>query len=183
MKEIWKDVKEYEGYYQVSNLGRIRSVFRYKKVLKMFHNKDNGYVYAILYKNKREKCCRVHRLVAQAFIENSLNKPFVNHKDGNKENNCVDNLEWCTVKENTQHAIKNGLLKIPKGEENHMYRKYGDKHWNSKKVINIDTGKIYNSFGEIARELNITNASNIVANCKGKKKSAYGYHWQYLDNY
>lgn len=180
MKEIWKDIKNYEGLYQVSNLGNVKSLHRYEKLLKPYINEHNGYVYVILYKNKKNKCCRVHRLVAQTFISNYENKPYVNHIDGNKQNNCVSNLEWCTAKENTQHAFKNGLIKIPKGKDNHMYKKYGDKHWNSKKVINIDTGKIYNSFGEIARELNIINASNIVANCKGKKLSAYGYHWKYL---
>lgn len=178
-KEMWKDIPEYEGLYQVSNYGRVKSLTRYKKILKPYIN--YGYANIILSKNKKTKYYKIHRLVAQAFIPNIENKPFINHKDGNKLNNNVNNLEWCTAKENTKHAFENNLIVIKKGKENHMYGKCGDKHWNSKKVINIETGKIYNSFGEVARELNITNASNIVAVCKGKKQSAYGYHWKYVE--
>lgn len=73
-------------------------------------------------------------------------------------------------------------LEVREKQRQAKLNKYtGDKHWNSKKVINIETGKIYNSFGEIAREFNITNASHIVAVCKGKKNSAYGYHWRYAE--
>ena len=181
MEEIWKDIPGYEGLYQISNKGKIKGLYRYNKILKTHCNKHNGYVYALLCNNKKEKCYRVHRLVAQTFLENKENKPYVNHKDGNKQNNCVENLEWCTAKENTEHAFKNGLISIKKGKENHMYGKYGDKHWNSKKVMNIETGKIYNSFGDIARELNIINASNVIAVCRGKRLKAYGYHWKYVE--
>ena len=118
--EIWKDIKGYEGMYQVSNLGNIKSLERYKrnhsklqkieeKLLKLHINKTNGYVYVVLTKDTIEKNIRVHKLVAQAFIENSNNKPQINHIDGNKQNNRVDNLEWCTQSENELHAYRTGL--------------------------------------------------------------------------
>ena len=118
MKEIWKDIVGYEGLYKVSNLGRVKSLSRNfwngvnwwkskEKILK--NNILSNYCIVYLYKNKKRKTKQVHRLVAQAFISNFNNKPEVNHIDGDKENNIVDNLEWCTHKENIQHAFKTGL--------------------------------------------------------------------------
>ena len=124
MEEVWKDVKGYEGYYQVSNLGNIKSLERiiensgthtgyYKikeRILKPRENKNrNGYYELSLRKDGKEKRFKVHRLVACAFIENPYNKPEVNHIDGNKSNNCVFNLEWATSKENKKHAWNIGL--------------------------------------------------------------------------
>lgn len=103
MKEIWKDIEGYEGLYQVSNMGRVRSVDKYvqnhsklnfkKGKLKKLRPKDNKYLIVDLYKGNKPKTLYVHRLVAFAFIDNPLNKETVNHKDGNVQNNCVDNLE------------------------------------------------------------------------------------------
>ena len=104
MKEIWKDIKGYEDY-QVSNLGRVKSIKK-NKVLKQIYN-PNGYLYVGLYNNSKLKKYLVHRLVAKAFIENPLNKPFINHKDFDRLNNNVKNLEWCTQKENVHHSINN----------------------------------------------------------------------------
>lgn len=120
MKEIWKNIPNYEGYYQASNLGRIKSLRRYKqnhsklqiveeKIINQYINKHNGYVYSMLYKDGTEKNCRVHKLIAQTFIPNPENKKTINHIDGNKANNRVDNLEWATNRENIIHAIENGL--------------------------------------------------------------------------
>lgn len=106
MKEIWKDIPNYEGLYQVSNFGNVRN--KYKKI-SQFNNK--GYLCVSLYKNNKKSNLRVHRLVAQAFIENKNNKKEVNHIDGNKHNNCVCNLEWVTSKENKEHAVEIGLNK------------------------------------------------------------------------
>lgn len=120
MQEIWKDIPNYEGLYQASNLGRIKGLRRYKqnhsklqlveeKIIKQYVNKHNGYAYTVLCKNGKEKNCRVHKLIATAFIPNTENKTTINHIDGNKTNNRVDNLEWATNQENIIHAIENGL--------------------------------------------------------------------------
>lgn len=122
--EIWKDIKGYEGVYQVSNYGRVKSLQRYRvsksgtnqnvneKILKQSCGKTHKYLNVTLAKNKKNKTFQIHRLVALYFIPNPLNKSQVNHIDGNKQNNCVDNLEWCTCKENIHHAWKNGLNHI-----------------------------------------------------------------------
>lgn len=116
--EIWKDVVWYEWYYQVSNMWNVKSLDRFinsshnsKQYIKWIHIKkiiNNSWYYAIsLANNTKPKKFSIHRLVAQAFLLNVDNKPAVNHIDWNKLNNNVENLEWCTVKENTQHARKN----------------------------------------------------------------------------
>jgi hypothetical protein len=115
--EIWKNIKGYEGKYQVSNLGRIKSLYRwngkafYKRehIMESYINNKNGYIYIALMKNNKNKNCRLHRLVAEAFIPNPENKPQVNHIDGDKTNNNANNLEWCTQSENELHAYNKGL--------------------------------------------------------------------------
>jgi hypothetical protein len=107
--EIWKDIKGYEGIYQVSNLGRVKSLNYhrecYEKVLNQSTNK-HGYLLAALCKNSNAKFFSVHRLVAQAFIPNPFNLPQINHKDENKKNNSIDNLEWCTAKYNNNYGTR-----------------------------------------------------------------------------
>jgi hypothetical protein len=117
--ENWKDVKGYEGLYQVSNLGRIKSLSHINYLGRLRQKcilgnrlSDRGYHTAVLYNNGKPKSFRVHRLVANAFIDNSNNKPHVNHIDGVKSNNLVTNLEWVTISENQKHAFKTGLNKI-----------------------------------------------------------------------
>lgn len=119
--EIWKKVNEF-GDYQVSNMGNIKSpdfvlqvptgqkYIRKGKILKPYKSKK-GYLNCDLRINGKRKNVQVHRFVALAFIDNPENKPQVNHKDGNKTNNCVENLEWCTNSENQIHAFKNNLQK------------------------------------------------------------------------
>lgn len=110
--EIWKDIKDYEGLYQVSNLGRVKSLYRidssnhkvYEKILKT--RERHSYIAVDLHKEGKAKTFSVHRLVAMAFISNPDNKPQINHKDENKENNCVDNLEWCTVLYNNTYGTR-----------------------------------------------------------------------------
>lgn len=117
--EIWKDIKDYEGIYQISNYGRIKSLERlilypdkkHKKTIKnaILKSCDNGRGYKCIYltKNGKREIKYIHRLVAEAFIENIENKKYVNHKDFNKSNNYVSNLEWCSQKENVNYSSKN----------------------------------------------------------------------------
>lgn len=101
MEEVWKDIKGYEGLYKVSNLGRVKnSSNKYKK----YNINNKGYCLLSLYRDSKEKHFLIHRLVAEAFIPKVENKNQINHKDGNKENNRVDNLEWCNQKENYNHG-------------------------------------------------------------------------------
>lgn len=114
--EEWRDAPGYDGFYQVSSVGRVRSWKKYRsnrrkkpRLLKPDLN-TWGYKYVILYKNQKGNHELIHRLVAKAFIENPLNKLQVNHIDGDRENNCVENLEWVTNKENSAHAHELGLI-------------------------------------------------------------------------
>lgn len=120
MKEIWKDIKGYEGFYQISNIGRIKNLPRKyaprERIRKNCLDSD-GYGLIILYRDGTSKTKKIHRLVAQAFIENPLNLPEVNHKNGIKTDNYTDNLEWVTTRQNIEHAIKIGLMN-PIGEDN-----------------------------------------------------------------
>lgn len=178
MQEVWKDIRNYENLYQISNLGNVKSIarkgaFRKDKVLKCSYNKK-GYMYVCLCKNCRRKAYRVHRLVAQAFIPNPENKPQVNHINGNKKDNSVCNLEWTTNKENSVHAHKNNLVHNPIGKENAL----------SKKVLQFDKeNNLMNEWigmREASRELNIA-FSSIWMCCQGRIKTAGGYIWRYSD--
>ena len=110
--EVWKPVNGYEGLYEVSNFGRVRRIFRYGRpymtLCKPKITKD-GYFESTLFKENKPTWIRTHRIVANAFCDNPDNKPEVNHIDGNKLNNCADNLEWCTSSENQLHAYRTGL--------------------------------------------------------------------------
>lgn len=107
--EEWVEIKGYDSKYYVSNLGRVKSVkYRRPRILKPRLD-NHGYYRVALVNGKRIKECKIHRLVAEAFIENPYNKPTVNHIDGNKRNNRVENLEWATSKEQMEHALATGL--------------------------------------------------------------------------
>ena len=143
MQEIWKDIPNYEGLYQVSNLGRVKStpICKHKKPRILKNIPRNGYFSVILCDGKTQKNVFVHRLVAECFVPNPENKPIVNHIDGNKSNPHFSNLEWCTQKENVRHAWKTGLVDKEKKIE-HMRRlginKIGlIKRWglNNKEII------------------------------------------------
>ena len=101
---VWKDVIGYEGVYQVNNIGEVKRVSKNKLLTPYVGVKSKGYIYVKLCMNNVRCKKALHRVVAEAFIPNPLNKPEVNHKDGNKSNNCVDNLEWCNRSENEQHS-------------------------------------------------------------------------------
>jgi transposase len=169
MATNWKSIKGYEGLYEVSACGKVRSLDRViidsKRVERQYAQKirktflSNGYEYVNLSKKNVTKKLRVHRLVAFAFVKNGHNKPYVNHKDGNKLNNKCSNLEWVSSKENSRHAVDNGLIDYSKGES-HYLSKLTDK-----KVIEIHLllqeglscrkiAKIYNISKEIISRIN-----------------------------
>lgn len=118
MKEIWKDVKGYEGTYQISNLGRAKRFYKNKpeKILKPVKG-QLGYMSYTFCINSKIKTYRIHRLVALAFIPNPNNLPEVNHIDGNKENYSIENLEWCTRSQNMKHGHSLGLIFTEKASD------------------------------------------------------------------
>ncbi|MRN08005.1 endonuclease [Staphylococcus capitis] len=184
-KEIWKAIKGYEEFYEVSNLGRVRSLdrltnnpmgtfIRKGKILKPNINRG-GYKFVLLTdENKKQKNKKVHRLVALNFIDNPLSKPFVNHIDGNKLNNEVDNLEWCTPKENTSHAIEKGLFTptVQKGSNRKVVGMFD---------MNDNLVKVFDRTKDAARYVGSDNKT-IIKICNGYRsyKSAKGYKWKYI---
>lgn len=171
-KEIWKDIEEYEGLYQISNFGNVKNK-KNKKIKEATHY--HGYKYVMLSKNKKQKKKYIHRLVAQAFIENPNNYKEVNHKDGNKENNYIDNLEWCTRSYNVLHSYKNHLLVAKKGKNNSM----------SKPVVQYTNDGIFikkwDCINDVFRALKIRDIC-ISRCCRGLQKTAGGFKWKYLKN-
>lgn len=165
-QEVWKDIKGYEGLYQISNLGRVKSFPRAGTkggILKQFTN-GHGYTTVSLFKDKLLKTYLVHRLVGNHFLENPDNLPQINHKDENRKNSCVTNLEWCTCKYNNNYGSKNTKL--------------------SKKVAQYDLNgnfiRIYDSINEVKTVLG-KSVGNIGQCCQHKRKSAIGYKWEYVN--
>lgn len=175
MQEIWKDIEGYEGLYQVSNLGRTKSLKRKfvkeEKILTYTKNKK-GYLQVSLTKNGKTKTERVNRLVAKTFIPNPKNLPQVNHIDGNKLDNSIENLEWCDCKYNINEAWKIGLNKKRFGRENNRSRKVEQYDLNGNFIRTWDTIK------QAADKLKI-NTANIIACCQGKYKKSHGFIWRY----
>lgn len=184
MKELWKDIKGYEGLYQVSNLGNVRSLDRvihcidgtnrmYKGCIMKTTISINGYLNVSL---KHSKNYLVHRLVAQAFIPNIDNLPCVNHIDENKENNNVNNLEWCTISYNNKYG--NGFI------ERCINARKGSILKTAKQVLQYSLDgkfiKEYYSAMEAARQNNCRQGG-ISECCNGKQKTAYGYVWKYKE--
>lgn len=139
MIEIWKDIKGYNGTYQVSNFGNIRNLRRNMKP--SIH--PRGYLMILLSKHRPRKNWLIHRLVAIHFISNPKNYPCINHIDSNPSNNIVSNLEWCTQKQNVAHCIK-------MGRKNFQLNK-GLKRYNEKMVINLWSGVYYDNIKEAAK--------------------------------
>lgn len=180
--EIWKDIKDYEGLYQVSNLGRVKSLDRIdsnkhpiKERLLKCGKVDGGYLAVALCKNGKYKTFLIHRLVAQAFIPNPNNLPQVNHKDENKHNNCVQNLEWCDQKYNNNYGTRIQLAS----------NKLINHHKLSKIILQIDAEtneviKEFPSIAEVQRQLGF--GENAIRHCcKGRTKTSNGYKWKYKE--
>lgn len=148
--EIWKDIKNYENEYQVSNLGRVKSK-RSNIIIKNILDSTGYLICTLSVVNKRKKVL-VHRLVAQEFIENTNNKPQVNHVDGDKTNNHYSNLEWVTPKENTKHAWNLGLASV-----SDLHKEVARKTMSntmSKKVVDLQTGIFYDSLKKAVEAIN-----------------------------
>lgn len=183
MNEEWRDIKGYEGKYQVSNLGRVKSLnYNREKILKP--RNSNGYLRVELHKKGKGKNCLVHRLVAEAFIENPNNYPIINHKDENPSNNIVSNLEWCTYKHNNNYGTHN---KRVSNTRKHKGLSKGKNNPKSRKVQCVTTGRKFNYIQEASEYYNIDRAG-ISKCCRGKLKSA-GKHpvtgeklvWKYIE--
>lgn len=174
--EVWKDVVGFEGLYQVSNEGKVYS-FKTRKILRPCCNTyRNGYMCLILRKNGKSYGCRMHRLVAEAFIPNPNKLPEVNHKDENTANNRASNLEWCTQKYNNNYGTK--LIRQSKHTN---YSLIASK--TSKKVCQVGldgkTIKTWDSANQLKRLFGFDN-SHIAKCCRGIEKTAYGFRWKYV---
>jgi hypothetical protein len=189
--EIWKDINGYEGYYQISNQGNVRSIDRFdgvhdrKGTIIKPNLKQNGYLQVGLRMHSKRKWIGVHRLVAIHFIENPDNKPQVNHIDGNKQNNTINNLEWVTAKENQNHATKLGLRKnMPKGKKHCYYGKFGADSHSAKQVIrrNPKTGETKLYKAKVLAKYEGFDVTSISKCCHGKLKTHKGYEWYFAND-
>ncbi len=179
VEEIWRDIPDYEGCYQISNEGRVKRLERYtfvnnparpyyrhlcEKILTPVKDKD-GYYTITLTANGIKKNMKIHRLVGIVFIENPDNLEQINHKDGNKANNKVSNLEWCDSAYNQLHAWKTGLKRT---------LKFAQIRITDNKVI-----RIFNSLNDIKNEYDKIDLSTVIKVCKGKRNCHYGFKWMY----
>ena len=185
MQEEWRPIKEFDGIYEVSSLGRVRSIGRYARIangnyryakgkIKKIGKYPNGYSMVNFTVNGTHITRLVHRLVAQAFIPNPDNLPQVNHKDEDITNNSADNLEWCTPEYNANYGTRN-------------LRCYESNKKSFKPVYQIDreSGMIirwWESIASASKQLNIYDCQ-ISRVCKGTNNYAGGFVWRYADEY
>lgn len=155
-----KDILGYENLYAVTSCGKVWSYIT-KKFLKPRCDKD-GYLIINLHKDNKMKTFKMHRLVAEAFIDNPNNYPQINHKDEDKTNNCIENLEWCSHKYNQNYGTHNEKISKTLG----------------KAVYCVELNKVFDSIKKASRELGI-NDTCIGLACKNKIKHSGGYHWKY----
>ena len=173
MEEIWKDIEGYEGKYKISNLGRVKSLKymhqNHENILKLIKT-QYGYYKIKLCAEGKVKTYLVHRLVAKTFIPNPNNYPCINHKDENKQNNYVDNLEWCTIAYNNAYGTHNESVR---------------QHQQSKRVgqFKLDNMELINIYPSVASTANAIGVSRryIRENCQGKRESVKGYIFRFLD--
>ena len=178
INEVWRPIKGFEGYYECSSFGNIRSIDRVIVDVygKPFHKKgrilksrelNQGYLTVGLSKNNYVKNYLIHRLIAQTFLPNPQNYTEVNHKDENTSNNRVDNLEWCSPKYNANYGTRN--------------KRVAEKQYKSVNQYTLDGVliKIWESARVACKELGYKSRSNIQNCCKGRYKSAYGFIWKY----
>lgn len=181
--EEWKDVVGYEGFYKVSNLGRIKGVLRMVSnnkiinpiILKQRFNVNN-YLVVTLRKNGSCYIPYVHRLVVIAFLHNLENKPEVNHISGVKLDNRVVNLEWATKSENIKHSFTH----LGKKPIKYWLGKKGGDNPRSKKIICLNTKEFFSSALEASEKFKIS-AASIKAVCRGDKNSVFGFKFNYTD--
>ncbi len=167
--EIWVPVKGYEGLYEVSNLGNLRSLdYMHTKLKKIMKPREiKGYLIAHLCKDGKTQNIAVHRLVAEAFLPNWFDEPQVNHKDENKKNNNVDNLEWCSAKYNSNYGTRNSRLTKRISKPVLQFTKTGEfvKEWPS----TMEAGR--NGYCQ----------SSVADCCRGEMKHHKGYIWKYKE--
>lgn len=184
MEEIWKDIKGYEGSYQVSTLGNVRSLPRktnnqYSQgILMKPHKTPFGYLKVQLYKNKKAKWFPIHRLVAMAFLNEFDSTLQVNHKNGIKTDNTINNLEMVTASENQLHSYR--VLKNIPSMQNH----FGKQHVHAKKINQFDKkGNFIKSWDSIIDAANsIGIPASCITNCaKKRRKSAANFIWEYTN--
>ena len=191
MVEVWKDIPEYEGFYQASSLGRIRSVDHcamHSRGHSVVNRKGRilapqmdmyGYYRVPLSKLGKTKHHLVHRLVAITFIPNPDSLPIINHKDLNKTNNTVDNLEWVTQQENCVHAITNGHKAILSSDARKKVTQ-GAKAANSLPIICITIDEKFDSVTDASKSLGISKSA-IIRSAKYNKRIRNGYEFRYLN--
>ena len=182
--EIWKDIIGYENLYQISSLGRVKSLGNggsnasKERILK--YGNVRGYHKVTLCKQGKQKHFFVHRLVAMTFLPNPDNLSEVNHRDEQKTNNCISNLEWVTHKENSNYGTRNERI-----GKLHSIIKIGNQYAN-KPIVQYDLNYkiigIWESIKQASEILGINN-SNITQCLKGKYKTAKGYKWKYLQDF
>ena len=177
MQEIWKDIKGYEGWYQVSNFGNVRSVdregfrngrscrFKGQSITPLRH--DRGYLEVGLYKDGKEKRVYIHRLVAEAFIDNPLSLPSVNHKNEDKTDNSVYNLEWCSYEYNDNYGTRNERVLETRAEM-------------AKPFLCVENQKVYKFASVASKELCLSH-SKVCEVLNGKYNHTKGYHFVYID--
>lgn len=166
IKEEWKDIKNYEGLYKISNLGRVKKINKSNIIICKPSIDTSGYKQIVLTKNEKRKSYKIHRLVAVAFIPNSNNLPQINHKDENKLNNDVSNLEWCTLQYNCNYGSRNYRCT--------RHRQHRVQQYNKQNNL---VGE-YPSLKE-AEKITKIKYQLISSCCRNKQKSAGGYIWKY----